>query len=217
VKTVVVGDVHGCLRELDELLRVVQFSPHDTLISVGDLVNKGPDSIGVLRRFRELNGLLVRGNHEVRHLQILKGKELDRAAQPAEQAVQRQLNEQDVQFLRGSVLHHRLPEFGAVVVHGGIPRELESLEGRKSSQQLKLYQRLPLLKQQDGVFWAWGYDGRFGHCYFGHQPFMQDGPAHYPHATGLDLGCCAGGHLCAVVLEVGMSPSFVTVKSKESA
>lgn len=209
------GDIHGCLRELDELLRVVQLSQHDTLISVGDLLDKGPDSIGVLRRMRELKGLLVRGNHEVKHLQLLKERIQRHEVKQADRVLQRQLNEHDISFLQKSVHHHLLPELGAVVVHGGIPRELDRLEGKKSDQRLKRYLRLPFVREQDGVFWAWGYDGRFGHCYFGHQPFMQSEPAHYPHATGLDLGCYAGGHLCAAVLEVGKSPSFVAIKSME--
>lgn len=63
-------------------------------------------------------------------------------------------------------------------------------------------------------FWADVYDGRFGHCYFGHSPFTDaTEPVAFPHATGLDLGCVFGGRLAAVVLEQGREPQSVTVEA----
>ena len=62
----VVGDVHGCARELDALLREIRFDPvRDTLFAIGDLVNTGPDSAAVLRLWRDLGGHGVIGNHDV--------------------------------------------------------------------------------------------------------------------------------------------------------
>ena len=47
-RVIVIGDVHGCLRELDNLLDKVDYQQgHDTLVLAGDLVDKGPDSVGV--------------------------------------------------------------------------------------------------------------------------------------------------------------------------
>ncbi|HEX8909086.1 MAG TPA: metallophosphoesterase, partial [Anaeromyxobacteraceae bacterium] len=60
VRTIVVGDVHGCLEELDELLRLVELRPgFDRLVFVGDLLDRGPDSLGVVRRARELRARSV--------------------------------------------------------------------------------------------------------------------------------------------------------------
>lgn len=62
----VIGDLHGCLRELEDFLATVRFTPgRDELWSVGDLINTGPDSPGVLRLWRELGGRGVIGNHDV--------------------------------------------------------------------------------------------------------------------------------------------------------
>lgn len=217
MRTVVVGDVHGCLQELDELLRVVQFKRPNNLIFVGDLLDKGPDSVGVVRRVRELGGVLVRGNHEGKHLRLSRGKSIDRPPTSREVQIQLSLSSEDVEFLRTSRLHHQLPGDAGVVVHGGIPIGLESLESPGgTAEQKSLYRELPFLRYQDQLFWAWGYDGRFGHCYFGHQPFMQQEPAQYPHATGLDLGCCYGGRLCAAILEPDKVPAFVTVQAREA-
>lgn len=61
----VMGDVHGCLKEMNDLLKVIQFQANkDVLILAGDLVFRGPDSLGVIRRANELNALCVRGNHD---------------------------------------------------------------------------------------------------------------------------------------------------------
>jgi hypothetical protein len=61
----VMGDVHGSLKEMNQLLDKIQFNPdQDALILTGDLVSRGQDSVGVLQRARELNALCVRGNHD---------------------------------------------------------------------------------------------------------------------------------------------------------
>lgn len=61
----VMGDIHGCLKEMNQLLEKIQFKPdQDALILAGDLVFRGQDSIGVIQRARQLNALCVRGNHD---------------------------------------------------------------------------------------------------------------------------------------------------------
>jgi bis(5'-nucleosyl)-tetraphosphatase (symmetrical) len=62
----VVGDVQGCARELDDLLQWVRFDPdRDELWSLGDLVNRGPDSLASLELWRDVGGRGVLGNHDV--------------------------------------------------------------------------------------------------------------------------------------------------------
>lgn len=66
-----VGDVHGCLDELDELLRTAVYRQgEDRLVFLGDLLDRGPDPVGVLRRARELEAEVVLGNHEEKHLRF---------------------------------------------------------------------------------------------------------------------------------------------------
>jgi serine/threonine protein phosphatase 1 len=64
-----IGDIHGCLTALDTLLGFVQPSADDQLIFLGDYVDRGPDSKGVLSRLIELkakgNVICLRGNHEI--------------------------------------------------------------------------------------------------------------------------------------------------------
>src|SRR5688572_29541441 len=64
-RTLILGDVQGCADELELLLDSVAFVPgSDHLVSVGDLVNRGPRSLEVLRLFRQLGADAVLGNHE---------------------------------------------------------------------------------------------------------------------------------------------------------
>lgn len=68
MKTILIGDIHACSRELGALLDLVGPGAADRLILMGDLVNKGPDPGGVIRIVRSLDALCLRGNHENDHL-----------------------------------------------------------------------------------------------------------------------------------------------------
>ena len=53
-RTFVFGDIHGCLAAFDAILTAIQPNPTDTIVTVGDYVDRGPDSKGVLDRLLEL-------------------------------------------------------------------------------------------------------------------------------------------------------------------
>ena len=77
MRTLAIGDIHGCSRALDALLALVAPQPDDQLITLGDYVDRGPDSRGVLERLLALHatGRLValRGNHDYMMLQARAG------------------------------------------------------------------------------------------------------------------------------------------------
>lgn len=71
----IVGDLQGCARELDDLLERVRFERgRDELWSVGDLINRGPDSLRTLEIWRDVGGRAVIGNHEVYALLAHSGR-----------------------------------------------------------------------------------------------------------------------------------------------
>ncbi len=86
--TWVVGDVHGCAEELDDLLAAIAPGPCDRVLFVGDLFHRGPDPLGVFDRIRALpRAGVVLGNHELALLRRLglAGERGDQAdAAPAE-------------------------------------------------------------------------------------------------------------------------------------
>lgn len=72
-----IGDVQGCFAELQALLNVIQFNPSkDTLWFTGDLVNRGPDSLAVLRFVKGLGKaqISILGNHDLHLLALFFGK-----------------------------------------------------------------------------------------------------------------------------------------------
>jgi hypothetical protein len=69
MRTIVVGDIHGCYAELIELFARVNLSETDCLISVGDIIDRGADSIKVYDLLKHRpNTIVLMGNHERKHL-----------------------------------------------------------------------------------------------------------------------------------------------------
>ncbi len=73
MRIIAIGDIHGCLRALDVLLEAIRPRPQDLIITLGDYINKGPDSKGVIDRLLELHRkrqlIPIKGNHELLLLQ----------------------------------------------------------------------------------------------------------------------------------------------------
>ena len=69
MRTLAIGDIHGCLAAFDHLIRFAKLTPQDTLVILGDVVDRGPDSRGVIARLMQLKSfcqvILLKGNHEI--------------------------------------------------------------------------------------------------------------------------------------------------------
>lgn len=73
-RTVVVGDIHGCTVEFEELCRAVRFGPRDVLVTAGDFLARGPGSWEVARFLRDTpNAFSVLGNHEWKIAGTIRG------------------------------------------------------------------------------------------------------------------------------------------------
>lgn len=73
--TIVIGDIHGCMAELNDLLDAAGLPDDARVVSAGDFLDRGPDSPAVARFFRERhNAIAVLGNHERKHLGASLGK-----------------------------------------------------------------------------------------------------------------------------------------------
>lgn len=76
-RLIAIGDVHGCAKALDALLEAINPVAADQLVMLGDYVDRGPDSRGVINRLLELRSrcqlVTLMGNHEEMMLQVLKG------------------------------------------------------------------------------------------------------------------------------------------------
>jgi hypothetical protein len=202
-RTVLVGDVHGCLDELEALLRVVGADPtSDEVILVGDLTAKGPDSRGVVQLCRERGLRAVLGNHDAKVLSLAEPAGLDPhpPASSTHQAVADALMPADWAYLRALPLVLEVPTENAIVVHGGLlPGVALTAQPRKYLLNLRSLtpDGQPSTRVKDGVPWASRWTGP-EHVIFGHDAVR--GLQRYVHATGLDTGCVYGRRLTALVL-----------------
>ena len=74
-RTIIIGDVHGCARELEKLVHRLDIDPHrDRVIFIGDLINKGPDSRGAFDVYKQLRAQCLMGNHEFALLKHVDGE-----------------------------------------------------------------------------------------------------------------------------------------------
>lgn len=124
MSTYVIGDVHGCHEELQQLLAVIHFRPgRDRLWFLGDLVNRGPDSLKVLRLVRELgdSAELVLGNHDLHLLAVAGGVRPPGRKDNFQDVLAAAELPRLVDWLRRKPLLLDAAEFNAVLVHAGLP------------------------------------------------------------------------------------------------
>ncbi len=215
----VVGDVHGCLAELTALLTELGYSPisdeqgrpvdavppgRRTAVFVGDLVDRGPDSPGVLRLVMGMaaagHALCVPGNHESKLVRALQG----RAVQVSQglEATLAQLESEPAefraavqQFCYGLVSHLVLDDGRLVVAHAGLK---EAYHGRASGRvrSFALYGDTTGETDEYGLPvrlpWAEDYRGR-AMVLYGHTPTPE--PEWVNNTLCLDTGCVFGGKL----------------------
>jgi hypothetical protein len=187
LRTIIVGDVHGCRIELEALLDRVAFGSGDRVVMVGDLVARGPDSLGVLDVVRRTGAVVVRGNHEQK---ILDARDGIATLSRIHREVADSLRPVDWSLLESSRLWFDLPEHSVRVIHAG-------LDPRRPMAKQKPMTLLSIRTVEDDL-WGVRYKGP-PHVVFGHN--APTGIQMHRWATGLDSGCVYGGALTAMVLE----------------
>ncbi|MFI7440206.1 polynucleotide kinase-phosphatase [Nonomuraea indica] len=208
----IIGDVHGCRAELEALLarlgwQGVRHPEGRTAVFVGDLVDRGPDTPGVLRLVMDMveagTAICVAGNHEQKLVRALNGRKvkvahglqesLDQlAAEPPEFVARARA------FMDGLISHYQLDGGRLVVAHAGLK---ESYHGRASGRvrAFALYGETTGETDEYGLPvrypWADDYRGR-AMVVYGHTPTVR--PEWVNNTICLDTGCVFGGHLTAL-------------------
>ncbi|WP_236711188.1 polynucleotide kinase-phosphatase [Streptomyces sp. 150FB] len=208
----IIGDIHGCRSELDTLLGRLGYEdgvhPEGrTAVFVGDLVDRGPDSPGVLRRVMGMvaggTALCVPGNHENKLGRWLKGRKVQHTHGLAETIEQLEkeddtFREQVGQFIDGLVSHYVLDGGKLVVCHAGLP---EKYHGRTSGRVRShaLYGDTTGETDEFGLPvrypWAEDYRGRAAVVY-GHTPVPNT--SWINNTICLDTGAVFGGKMTAL-------------------
>ncbi|MEU6512550.1 polynucleotide kinase-phosphatase [Streptomyces sp. NPDC046978] len=208
----IIGDVHGCSSELEALLGKLGYvdGAHPqgrTAVFLGDLVDRGPDSPGVLRRVMSMvasgNALCVPGNHENKYGRFLRGRNVRHTHGLAETIEQmegesEEFTQQVREFIDGLVSHYVLDGGRLVVCHAGLP---ERYHGRTSGRVRShaLYGDTTGETDEFGLPvrypWAEEYRGRAAVVY-GHTPVPQ--ATWLNNTICLDTGAVFGGSLTAL-------------------
>lgn len=225
-RTIIFGDVHGCSRELADLLSLVGPTADDRVLFVGDLVARGPDSRGVVGMVRELGGKCVLGNHEARLLDVRRERLRDGVTTPLAaryEALFRELGDADWAFLDTLPLYIDLPEHDARIVHAGVvPGKPFREQDAWTLTNIRSVAPDGSASSAPGAeSWGATYRGK-PHIVFGHDARRR--LQIYPWATGIDTGCVYGGSLTALVLPVGETVPFpqqrrelmVSVRAREA-
>ncbi len=119
-----IGDIQGCARSFDALLEAIGFNPAvDRLWLAGDLVNRGPDSLGVLRRVMALGdrATVVLGNHDLHLLAIMAGVRPPWEGDTFDEFLAAPGRGELADWLRRQPLLHYDAATRTVLVHAGLP------------------------------------------------------------------------------------------------
>ena len=215
----IIGDVHGCHAELSGLLDSLGYLPAEdgaaprrhpagrTAVFLGDLVDRGPDTPGVLAEVMAMVGagtaLCIAGNHESKLLRALRGRNVQVSHGLAESLAQlragpEEFRAQVTAFLDGLISHYVLDGGRLVVAHAGLREEMH---GRASAavRSFALYGETTGETDEFGLPvrypWALDYRGKAVVVY-GHTPVPV--PVWVNNTICLDTGCVFGGRLTAL-------------------
>jgi protein phosphatase len=215
----VIGDVHGCFNELYALLillryDVVKDATTDAyhvvhpdgrkVIFLGDLVDRGPATPEVLRLAMDMvasnSALCVPGNHDVKLLRKLKGKDVAITHGLAESLEQLQqepsaFKDRVILFLDSLVSHYVLDDGRLVVAHAGMKEKMQG-RGSRATRDFALYGETTGETDEFGLpvryNWATEYRGK-AIVVYGHTPVLE--PEWLNHTINIDTGCVFGGRL----------------------
>ncbi|HVY64583.1 MAG TPA: symmetrical bis(5'-nucleosyl)-tetraphosphatase [Gammaproteobacteria bacterium] len=138
--TYAIGDIQGCAAEFDALLRKLRFRPsRDTLWLVGDLVNRGPDSLAVLRRVIGLgrSAIAVLGNHDLHLLATVAGRRELSPADTFHDVLEAPDADRLIDWLRHRPLLHYDAAARRVLVHAGIPPVWSLRDARTHAREIE--------------------------------------------------------------------------------
>jgi len=118
-----IGDIQGCFSELEQLLNEINFSTStDQLWFVGDLVNRGPQSLKTIQYIRSLtdSAICVLGNHDIHLIACHAGVQTCKPKSSLNQILQHPLADEIINWLRCQPLLHHDPELNWTMVHAGL-------------------------------------------------------------------------------------------------
>jgi protein phosphatase len=231
----IIGDVHGCYDELVQLLGKLGYAEQPggawthmegrKLVFVGDLVDRGrkiPEVVRlVLESTKANSAFCVPGNHDIKFMRALRGKDVQVKHGLAESLAQFEIYEQHyhgfsrvtAEFIDSLVSHYVFDEGRLVVAHAGMK---ESMQGRGSGRvrEFALYGETTGETDEFGLpvryNWAADYRGK-AMVVYGHTPVPE--PEWLNRTINIDTGCVFGGKLTALRYP---EKEFVSVAARQT-
>ena len=190
----IIGDVHGCVREFEILLTRLEAANVDTIVSVGDLTDKGPESNACVELAADRKVVLVNSNHDDKYIQALKkGRHYSTIKHDERRKVFASLSQKAKDYLLTARPYYLGGYKGPntfneqyIAVHGGVGpnHNLFPIDGKSYNEILRLryvdkdtFEKVATVHNADGswgpehpnVFkWQEVYDGRYGPVIHGH-------------------------------------------------
>ena len=144
--TYAIGDIQGCELELNRLLERLRFDPAtDRLWFTGDLVNRGPGSLGVLRLVHSLDAcsVVVLGNHDLHLLALAAGNEKHGKKSTLEAVLRAPDRDELLDWLRQRPLLHQDAAKGYTLIHAGLPPQWTLALAQSCARELESVLRGP--------------------------------------------------------------------------
>lgn len=210
----IIGDIHGCRSELETLLKKLGYDSATRChpngrkaVFLGDLVDRGPDIPGVLRIAMQMvaagSAICVPGNHEMKLLRKLRGRDVQITHGLAESLAQLEREpaefvEAAQKFIDGLVSHYVLDDGRLVVAHAGMKAAMQG-RGSGKVREFALFGETTGETDEFGLpvryDWAAEYRGP-ARVVYGHTPVPQ--PEWLNGTINIDTGCVFGGKLTAL-------------------
>lgn len=198
MKTLIIGDIHGCYEELQLLLKKASYEKGDRLIFLGDLINKGPFSVETLNFVRKGKHECILGNHELGFLKALEDEQWRRPRfyELLEQLGQER--EEIITWLKALPLY--IEEENFICIHGGLEPGLDLHQQRAEvATRIRTWGGNSLdMDNENDPPWFDFYQGK-KMVFFGH--WAMKGYVKRANCIGLDTGCVWGGKLSAYHVE----------------
>lgn len=197
----VIGDIHGCLRAFETMMEVVNPKREDLVVTLGDYVDRGPQSCGVIETLLEMKEthhlVTLMGNHEIQMIRALETRQDQERFLSGICGGQDTLDSygggfEDVpeshwEFIRATKLYHELEEY--ILVHAGVE---SNLPVDQQDQETYYYQRFYCQRPHQS--------GKTVVC--GHT-IQGDLPTNLGYAICLDTCAFGGGWLSGLDLDTG--------------